>query len=138
MKTRFRQALLEWSATAQQITAAACVPGDSAWYAGHFPGRPILPGIAILALVEEAIVSAEQAEGKKVTITGVGRVRFRLPVTPDDRIEIRITRGKRPGGWGYPFTVTLAGEPLCTGVFTAVPAADRPEGQCSGKLYERK
>jgi 3-hydroxyacyl-[acyl-carrier-protein] dehydratase len=119
MKERFRQELSQRSATAAQISASASVSGDSPWYAGHFPGHPILPGIAILALVEEAIVASELAEGRQVTITGVGRVRFRLPVGPDDRLEIRIVRGKKSGAWSYPFTVTLAGEPVCTGVFTA-------------------
>ncbi len=120
MKERFRQELSQRSGTAEQITASASVSGDSPWYAGHFPGHPILPGIAILALVEEAIIDTELGEERRVTITGVGRVRFRLPVGPDDRMEIRIVREERRGGWRYPFTVTLAGESVCTGVFTAV------------------
>jgi 3-hydroxyacyl-[acyl-carrier-protein] dehydratase len=120
MKERFRQELSQRSGTAEQITASASVSGDSPWYAGHFPGHPILPGIAILALVEEAIVATELGEERRVTITGVGRVRFRLPVGPNDRMEIRIVREERRDVRRYPFTVTLAGESVCTGVFTAV------------------
>jgi peptidoglycan/xylan/chitin deacetylase (PgdA/CDA1 family)/3-hydroxymyristoyl/3-hydroxydecanoyl-(acyl carrier protein) dehydratase len=119
MKERFRQGLSQLSAAADQITASAGISGHSPWYAGHFPGHPILPGIAILALVEEAIVASELAEGRRMQITGVGRVRFRLPVGPDDRMEIRIVREERAVGWRYPFTVALAGEQVCTGVFTA-------------------
>jgi 3-hydroxyacyl-[acyl-carrier-protein] dehydratase len=88
-------------------------------YAGHFPDNPILPGIAILALVEEAIISAEQREGRLVTITGVGRVRFRLPVKPDDAMTFEITREKRRDGMAYLFSVDVAGDAACTGAFTA-------------------
>jgi peptidoglycan/xylan/chitin deacetylase (PgdA/CDA1 family)/3-hydroxymyristoyl/3-hydroxydecanoyl-(acyl carrier protein) dehydratase len=118
MKKPFRQELSQLSGTADQLTASASVPGDSAWYAGHFPGNPILPGIAILALVEEAIITSELREGRRVMITGVGRVRFRLPVKPDDRITLKITREKKRDGLAYLFAVSLAGEPACSGIFT--------------------
>jgi len=119
MEKSFRQGLSQLAGAAERITASARVPGDSAWYAGHFPDNPLLPGIAILALVEEAIISAEQREGRRVTITGVGRVRFRLPVKPDDAMTFEITREKRRDGMAYLFSVLLAGDAACTGVFTA-------------------
>jgi len=119
MEKSFRQGLSRFSGAAERITASASVPGDSAWYAGHFPDNPLLPGIAILALVEEAIINAEQREGRRVAITGVGRVRFRLPVKPDDAMTFEITREKRRGGTAYLFSVLLAGDAACTGVFTA-------------------
>lgn len=127
MKEPFRQGISERSGPPERLTAAASVPGDSPWYAGHFPGDPILPGIAVLALVAEAITAAERDEGRRVVFTSLSRVRFRLPVRPGDRMEIRITRQERRGGWGYPFTVTLAEEPVCTGVFTAGPEAGAAE-----------
>jgi 3-hydroxymyristoyl/3-hydroxydecanoyl-(acyl carrier protein) dehydratase len=101
------------------MTAEAGVSGDSAWYEGHFPGNPILPGIAILALVEEAIITSELQEGRHVTIIGVGRVRFRLPVKADDRMLLEVTRENRRDGIAYLFSVNLAGEAACTGAFTA-------------------
>jgi 3-hydroxyacyl-[acyl-carrier-protein] dehydratase len=119
MEKSFRLGLSRLAGTAERMTAAAGVPGDSAWYAGHFTGNPILPGIAILALVEEAIISAEQREGRLVTITGVGRVRFRLPVKPDDAMTFEITREKRRDGMAYLFSVDVAGDAACTGAFTA-------------------
>ncbi|MDA8126565.1 MAG: MaoC/PaaZ C-terminal domain-containing protein [Deltaproteobacteria bacterium] len=119
MKERFEQELSRQSVTAEEITAAAAVPGGSLWYDGHFPGHPILPGIAILAFVKEAIVTAERTEGREVAITGLRRVRFRLPVDPGDRMEIRIVREQKGGRRSYPFTVALAAEPVCTGIFSA-------------------
>jgi 3-hydroxyacyl-[acyl-carrier-protein] dehydratase len=119
MKRSFRQELTQLAGTAERMSALAGVSGDSAWYAGHFPDNPILPGIAILALVEEAIITAELREGMRVTITGVVRVRFRLPVRPDDRMTLKVTREKKRDGVAYLFSVTLAGEAACTGAFTA-------------------
>lgn len=119
MGEAFRQELSQLRGTVEGIEAAALVAGDSAWYAGHFPGNPILPGIAVLGLVQEAIITAELREGRKVAITGVGRVRFRLPVKPDAPMDLAITREKRSGGTAYHFTVNLNGEAACTGTFTA-------------------
>jgi 3-hydroxyacyl-[acyl-carrier-protein] dehydratase len=119
MEKSFRQGLSQLAGTAERLTAAASVPPDSAWYAGHFRDNPILPGIAILALAKEAIVTSELREGRHVRITGVSRVRFRLPVKPDDRMSFEITREKRRDGMAYLFSVNLAGEAACTGTFTA-------------------
>jgi 3-hydroxyacyl-[acyl-carrier-protein] dehydratase len=120
----FMQKLTHLSSTADQITASACVPADSVWYAGHFPGYPILPGIAILALVEEAIVAMEQKENRRVEITGIGRVRFRLPVKPDDLMTLKIDREKKQDRLNYGFSVCLDEEMACSGFFRARIAAD--------------
>jgi 3-hydroxymyristoyl/3-hydroxydecanoyl-(acyl carrier protein) dehydratase len=119
MMKPFMQQLSQLSGSANHLTASASVPADSVWYAGHFPGTPLLPGIAILALVEEAISEAEFREGRAVMMTGVSRVRFRLPVRPDDRMVIQISREKRNGGFTYGFSVFLSEELACAGFFTA-------------------
>jgi 3-hydroxyacyl-[acyl-carrier-protein] dehydratase len=119
MMKPFVQKLSQVSGTADRVKASASVPADSIWYAGHFPGTPLLPGIAILALVEEAINEAELREGNKVMITGVSRVRFRLPVRPDDPMVMEISREKKNGRFAYGFSVFLSGELSCTGFFAA-------------------
>jgi 3-hydroxyacyl-[acyl-carrier-protein] dehydratase len=115
MMKPFMQKISQLSGAADRLTASASVPADSIWYVGHFPGTPLLPGIAILALVEEAISEAELKEGKQVVMTGVGRVRFRLPVKPDDRMVIEISREKKNVGFAYGFSVFLSEELACTG-----------------------
>jgi 3-hydroxyacyl-[acyl-carrier-protein] dehydratase len=115
----FMQKLTELSCAADQITASARVPADSVWYAGHFPGNPILPGIAVLALVEEAILTVEQKEKRQVLITGICRVRFRLPVKPDDWMTLKISREIKQDRLTYEFSVCLAEELACTGLFRA-------------------
>ncbi len=121
MKKTFQQGLSHRSVTADRIEASASVSGDSAWYDGHFPGAPLLPGIAILALVEEAILTAERQEGRSMRITGLSRVRFRLPVKPDEEMALKISRREGRSGWTFLFSVSLSGVPACTGAFTAEP-----------------
>jgi 3-hydroxyacyl-[acyl-carrier-protein] dehydratase len=121
MKKTFHLEPSQLSFVADQIRGTASVSADSAWYAGHFPDNPILPGIAILALVKEAIVTSELREGRQVMITGVGRVRFRLPVKPDGRMMLEITKGEKRDSLTYFFSVTLTGEAVCTGAFAARP-----------------
>ena len=48
------------------LEAAVTVPCDSIWFAGHFPGEPILPGIAIVHAVSEVIEQEAQKRGETV------------------------------------------------------------------------
>jgi predicted hotdog family 3-hydroxylacyl-ACP dehydratase len=63
------------------------IPPASPLFAGHFPGRPILPGIAHLALAERAL---RELTGQKVAITAVRVLKLRRPVSPGEALELRI------------------------------------------------
>jgi 3-hydroxyacyl-[acyl-carrier-protein] dehydratase len=90
------------------------VPGDRmvAWKAvsmnepffpGHFPERPVMPGVLILEALAQAAgllalksMSAEQGANKLTYLMGIDGARFRRPVVPGDRLElvVEITRAK--------------------------------------------
>lgn len=61
------------------------VPSGGAYFEGHFPGRPILPGVAELALVLDAL--AREAR-RPVSIQGIAFARLRQLVFPGDRLEL--------------------------------------------------
>jgi 3-hydroxyacyl-[acyl-carrier-protein] dehydratase len=119
MMQPFMQHITQLLCTGNDITASALIPADSVWYAGHFPGNPILPGIAILALVEEAILASELREKRQVVMMGISRVRFRLPVKPDDLMTLKIAKERKKTGFTYEFSVSLAEELACTGFLKA-------------------
>jgi len=57
------------------------IPAASPLFAGHFPGHPILPGIAHLAFVERAL---------GVPLTAVRSMKIRRPVAPGERLELSL------------------------------------------------
>ena len=57
------------------------VPADGAWFDGHFPGRPILPGVAQFALALEAL-------GRSTAVRSIVHARLRHLVSPGERLEI--------------------------------------------------
>jgi 3-hydroxymyristoyl/3-hydroxydecanoyl-(acyl carrier protein) dehydratase len=56
---------------------------DHPAFAGHFPGRPIVPGVVLLDLAQGAI---EAAAG--VRVTGVAVAKFLSPVSPGEALEL--------------------------------------------------
>jgi 3-hydroxymyristoyl/3-hydroxydecanoyl-(acyl carrier protein) dehydratase len=70
------------------IRCDVVVPADCAFFDGHLPSDPILPGAAQLLAVSQAI---HLALGP-TRIDGVRHVRFRSPVRPGDRLDLRLSR----------------------------------------------
>ncbi len=94
-----------------EITARLQMDAASLWFCGHFPGNPILPGIAQLALVIDAIGQASDAT---VRLKQINRVRFKRPIRPGESIEIRIRPdGHRPSA--YTFLIDSGGQRACSG-----------------------
>jgi 3-hydroxymyristoyl/3-hydroxydecanoyl-(acyl carrier protein) dehydratase len=67
------------------MNATIEVPSAGAWFEGHFPGHPILPGVAELALVMDALA---RKAGHPVSLQGIAFARLRQLVLPGDRLEL--------------------------------------------------
>jgi predicted hotdog family 3-hydroxylacyl-ACP dehydratase len=67
------------------VIATIAVPSAGSYFEGHFPGRPILPGVAELALVFEALVLGT---GRPAALREISFVRLRQLVFPGDRLEL--------------------------------------------------
>lgn len=92
--------------------------GDEAFFAGHFPGRPTLPGVlmveAIAQLGAVALLSDERFAGKLPLFGGVDSARFRRQVTPGDTLDIEITLGRMSARAGKGSgTASVNGELAC-------------------------
>ena len=69
--------------------------GDEAFFAGHFPGRPTLPGVLMCEAIAQvgalAVLSDERYAGKLPLFGGLDKARFRRQVVPGDTLEISVT-----------------------------------------------
>lgn len=99
--------------TSENVEIRARVKVDGNWpcFSGHFPGDPILPGIAQLDMVAECISSAGEEKG---AVTGLSRVKFRKIVRPGELLDIHITYSSRKDH--YAFRITGADEDVCSGI----------------------
>ncbi|VTR63788.1 putative FabA-like domain protein [Desulfosarcina cetonica] len=100
------------------LTAEARIPRDSAWFSGHFPGQPVLPGIAQLALVFDLI---QAHAGHALRIVEMSRIRFKRMILPEDPVTIIAT--PKPGRSDvYTFRIEKIDGLVTTGTMTVAPS----------------
>jgi len=88
----------------ERLVAIKNVTADEPFLRGHFPGRPIMPGVLICeALVQAGGLLASCSgdglpQGRGVVLAGFERVRFRRLVVPGDqiRLEVELVHKRRP------------------------------------------
>lgn len=96
------------------------VSPDSPWFSGHFPGEPVLPGVAQLEMALDAV---KRLNRKGLKISRVKRVRFRRIIRPGERIRVTVASDEREAS-SYPFRITVNGELASRGVLV-VEKSDR-------------
>lgn len=106
------------------IEASGYVPKDCIWFAGHFPGEPILPGIALISAIYEAIEKSGRHRGGTVGLSTLKRIRFTGPVRPGDRLHLNLTREDIKGAVSYHFKVTVEESTVCSGIVAALKNAE--------------
>jgi 3-hydroxyacyl-[acyl-carrier-protein] dehydratase len=92
----------------KRIVAVKNVSANEPHFPGHFPGRPIMPGVLILeAMAQAAGVVAFSAEAEDVPheqreyyYVGIDNARFKKPVVPGDQLEIEVTLERMLRGIG--------------------------------------
>ena len=92
--------------------------GDETFFAGHFPGRPTLPGVLMLeALAQTGAIAALQDErfaGKLLLFGGVDKARFRRQVLPGDTLTLEMAMGRMSARAGKGSgTASVGGQVAC-------------------------
>jgi len=88
----------------QRIVALKNVTINEPFFAGHFPGVPIMPGVLIVEAIAQAggallLTEVPDREQKLMVFTGIERARFRRPVLPGDQLRIEVeVKAWREGG----------------------------------------
>ncbi|CAI8388146.1 MAG: 3-hydroxyacyl-ACP dehydratase FabZ [PS1 clade bacterium] len=100
------------------------------WFTGHFPERPVFPGVLIIEAIAQvsAILVLQNAKlngqpiiADRIYFMTVDNVRFRRPVVPGDQMRIRVEKIRRRG-MAYKFRgrVFVGDELAAEGVIMAV------------------
>jgi 3-hydroxyacyl-[acyl-carrier-protein] dehydratase len=116
-----------------RVVARKRVREDEWYLAGHFPGRPIMPGVLMVEALAQAgavaVLSEEENRGKLALFAGIDEVRFKRIVEPGDELELtcELERLRGPLGRGKA-TATVGGELAVRGVLTFA-MADFPVAQ---------
>lgn len=77
-------------------------------FEGHFPGNPLVPGIA---QIYAAQITAESAAGRKTRLKEMARCKFTRPVLPNEVVRVSLSGEWRGGIMRCKVDVTANGEP---------------------------
>jgi 3-hydroxyacyl-[acyl-carrier-protein] dehydratase len=107
----------------KRVVARKSVRSDEWYLAGHFPGRPVMPGVLIVEAMAQtgavAVLSEEENRGKMALFAGIDGVRFKRIVEPGDELELtcELERVRGPIGRGAA-TARVEGELAARGTLT--------------------
>jgi 3-hydroxyacyl-[acyl-carrier-protein] dehydratase len=103
------------------------------FFAGHFPQRPVMPGVLIVeAMAQTAAVLVVRtlgpdSEGKLVYFMTIDEARFRRPVTPGDQLHIHVKKQRSRGNvWKFSAEAKVDGV-LCAEATYAAMILDRDQ-----------
>jgi len=113
----------------ESATGLKNVTINEPFFQGHFPRRPIMPGVLIVeAMAQTAAVLVvqslgEAAKGKLVYFMSISNARFRRPVEPGDRLYLEVIKEQSRGNvWRFAAKAKVEGSLVADATFAAMIA----------------
>jgi len=111
----------------ERATGIKNVSINESFFQGHFPTRPVMPGVLIIeAMAQTAAVLVVHtlgpaSEGKLVYFMSVDNARFRRPVFPGDRLDVHVTKQRHRGNvWKFEGRAKVSDNLMAEAVFAAM------------------
>ncbi|MEK6745720.1 MAG: 3-hydroxyacyl-ACP dehydratase FabZ [Rickettsiales bacterium] len=97
------------------------------FFTGHFPGKPVMPGVLIIeAMAQTAAILVvktlgKEAEGKLVYFMSIDEAKFRKVVVPGDCLHVRVDKQQsRRNVWKFSCVATVEGAKVAEAVICAM------------------
>ena len=88
----------------KRVVAKKHLKQDESWFKGHFPKKPIQPGVLTVEMLAQAgavcLLSAPENKGKIAFFGGIDRARFKKPILPGDVVTLSVEVIKVKGAFG--------------------------------------
>jgi 3-hydroxyacyl-[acyl-carrier-protein] dehydratase len=102
----------------RRVVAEYTVRADAWWFAGHFPGRPVMPGVLIVEAMAQtgaiAVLVEEENRGRIAFFAGIDDCRFKRIVEPGDVLTLTCEIDQVRGPIGRGKATAYVGDALAT------------------------
>jgi 3-hydroxyacyl-[acyl-carrier-protein] dehydratase len=113
----------------ERLLAIKNVTINEPYFQGHFPGRPVMPGVLILEALAQAAgilcfvtAGVYPDESVKFYFAGIDEARFRRPVLPGDQLRLSVTLERRIRTiWRFGTVADVDGQQVCSAKMMVMP-----------------
>lgn len=111
----------------ESITALKNVTINEPFFAGHFPGEPVMPGVLILEALAQAglllgMRTVDADDGTIVYFAGIDKARFKRQVVPGDQLLLKLVIGStKKRLWRFDAEAWVGDDLACRAQMMAIP-----------------